>query len=112
MAEGAGRGGLLLTFDVGRILVGSTPAGLFVGEAKDRGELSDGLTPLDEEEPWWRLLGHPLTAVWPGDAGDAVAARSASGSPAWKLRFREETENPRTIRLQATASGVRAFLEE
>ena len=88
---------LLLTFDVGRILVEPFVGGLSVRSLEDPNEGPSNLRVLDEEEPWWRLLGNPLTAVLPMTDGSGFG-----------LRFREEDANPRVVRLvsQATAIGV------
>ena len=68
---------LVLTFDVGRISIRPTDDGLSTSLIEDRAVMPGDLVPLDEEEPWWRLLGQPLTAAWPGGIEDAVADLSA-----------------------------------
>ncbi len=117
---------LVLTFDIGRILVAAdgaanAAASAATGEAADgatltvrhvleRAALPPGLASLQEEEPWWRLLGHPLTAVWPGDVEWGTGARSLGPSTILKLRFREESENPRVIALAAVNGLVAVTL--
>ncbi len=121
---------LVLTFDIGRILIategatdgstedaregardGSTAGStLTVRHVLERAALPPGLISLQEEEPWWRLLGHPLTAVWPGDVEWGTGARSLGPSTVLKLRFREESENPRVITLAAVAGAVAVTL--
>lgn len=103
---------LVLTFDVGRIKIGPGEDGLRIEQVGSRVALPDGLESLDEAEPWWRLLGHPLTAVWPGDAGEGEGARGAGDTPVLKLRFREADENPRTVRIESAGRGVRAALDD
>ena len=50
--------------------------------------------PADEQEPWWAVLGQPLTRA------EALAA--ASGEPAaLGLQLRPESERPKRIRLLA-----------
>mgnify|MGYP005845135913 CR=1 FL=1 len=129
---------LVLTFDIGRILVTADGAADGVGDgaadgvadgardeaadeaadgatltvrhALERAVLPPGLVSLQEEEPWWRLLGHPLTAVWPGDVEWGTGARSLGPSTILKLRFREESENPRVITLAAVGGVVAVTL--
>jgi hypothetical protein len=104
-------GMLVLTFDVGRIMIGPGERGLRIEHVGARGALPEGLESLDEAEPWWRLLGHPLTAVWPGDAAGGEGARGSGETSVLKLRFREPDANPRIVRIEARGEGVRAVLE-
>jgi hypothetical protein len=108
---GARPGLLALTFDVGRILVMPTDDGLVVQGATDREALPQELGSLDDEEPWWRLLGQKITAAWPGGVEEGVGARGLGSLMVLKLRFREETENPRVVRIEATGSAMRVSLE-
>jgi len=109
---------LVLTFDIGRILVAADGAAygaadgatLTVRHVLERAALPPGLVSLQEEEPWWRLLGHPLTAVWPGDVEWGTGARSLGPSTILKLRFREESQNPRVITLAAVGGIVAVTL--
>ena len=103
---------LALTFDVGRILVRPTAGGLSATQVEERRELPGTLEPLDDEEPWWRLLGQQLTAAWPGATGEAVGAPSAGSLDVLKLRFREAAENPHIVVLEAAGAAVRVSLEE
>ena len=99
---------LALTFDVGRVVVRPSGAGLAVETIEDRGALPSGLVPLDEEEPWWRVLGQSITAVWPvGDGAAEDGARLA----AVKLRFRESDQNPRIVAVRAAGRSLRVVLE-
>jgi hypothetical protein len=102
---------LILTFDVGRIGVTPADEGLAIRHFADASELPAGLAALDEEEPWWRLLGHPITAAWPGGVEEGVGAQGLSSLMVLKLRFREDSENPRVIRLEAVGKAVRVSLE-
>lgn len=108
---GATVGLLALTFDVGRVVIEPGPSGLVVQTAADRAELPGGIGGLDEEEPWWRLLGHPVTAAWPGGVEEGVGASGLGSLMILKLRFREENENPRVIRIEATGETMRVTLE-
>lgn len=85
-------------------------ATLRVRHVVERAALPPGLVSLQEEEPWWRLLGHPLTAVWPGDVEWGTGARSLGPSTILKLRFREESQNPRVITLAAVGGVVAVTL--
>ena len=97
---------LALTFDVGRFLVQSSGDALSATSVEQSGSLPDALESQAEEEPWWRLLGQPLTAVWPGATGQAVGAQGLGGSGVLKLRFREAAENPRVVALEAAGAAV------
>jgi hypothetical protein len=105
-------GVLVLTFDVGRILIRPGEDGLLVEHVDDAEALPDGLDPLDDAEPWWRLLGQPLTAAWPGGVEEGVGARGLGSLMVLKLRFREESDNPRIVRIEAAGRAVRVSLEE
>lgn len=109
---GASVGLLMLTLDVGRIVIAPGDEGLEVAAIDAGGEVPDGLGALDEEEPWWRLLGQPLTAAWPGGVEEGVGASGLGSLMVLKLRFREENENPRVVRLEATGSAIRVSLED
>ena len=102
---------LALTFDVGRILVRPTADGLSAMLVEERGELPSSLEPLDEEEPWWRLIGQPLTAAWPGAAEETLGTEGLGAMSVLKLRFREEAENPLIVVLVSAGDAVRVDLE-
>lgn len=92
--------GLALTFDVGRVtLEPEAGGGLVIADAGSREDLPPGLEALDEEEPWWRVLGNPLTQVRPGVEGEL------------QLRFREAPDSPRTISIIGRGAGLAARLE-
>jgi hypothetical protein len=105
-------GVLVLTFDVGRILIRPGEDGLLVEHLGDAAELPKGLDRLDDAEPWWRLFGQPLTAAWPGGVEDGVGAGGLGSLMVLKLRFREESDSPRVVRLEAVGRAVRVSLEE
>jgi len=56
-------------------------------------------------------LGAPLTAAWPGGVEEGVGARGLGSLMVLKLRFREESENPRVVQLEATGRSIRVSLE-
>ncbi len=104
----------VLTFDVGRILVGSDGAGgrlelAFVESAED---VPAGLEDLAEEEPWWRVLGNPLCGAWPNAPGEAAESPTSDGLTSVCLQFREDSENPKLIELRADEPGVRVSIRE
>ena len=71
----------LLTFDVGRIavLAEASPRGLAVEVVASPQDAPGGLEPASEKEPWWRLLGAPLTQV---RALPAIAVEGSQSSEA------------------------------
>jgi len=109
--EGARVGVLVLTFDVGRVLMRPADDGIEVVHVESREALPDGLASLEEEEPWWRVIGQPITAAWPGGVEEGVGASGLGRLMVLKLRFREEQENPRVVLLEATGSAIRVGLE-
>ena len=109
---GASVGMLALTFDVGRIIVTPSESGLEIEQLADPTAMPPGLGVLDEEEPWWRLLGSPITAAWPGGVDEGVGARGLGSLMVLKMRFREESESPRVVQLEATGNSIRISLEE
>lgn len=102
---------LALTFDVGRVLIRPSPDGLEVANVENREALPEGMQLLDEEEPWWRVLGQPLTGAWPSGMEDAASTQSTGPLLALKLRFREESDNPRIVLLESAGSAVRVSLK-
>jgi len=110
--RGATPGILVLTLDVGRIVIRPGDDGLLIEHVEDAGRLPTGLESVDDEEPWWRLLGQPITAAWPGGVEEGVGARGLGSLMVLKLRFREESDNPRIVRLETAGRAVRVSLEE
>jgi hypothetical protein len=98
--------GLLLTFDVGRILVWADDEATESGEltymhVQDTEDLAGGLLILDEEEPWWRVLG-----------GELCRARARRESQGVRLQFRPDENNPRFIELERKGRLVRISMDE
>lgn len=108
---GAAPGVLALTFDIGRVLIRSGDEGLEITQTVDREGLPEGLIALDEDEPWWRLLGQKVSAAWSGGVEEGVGARGLHSLMVLKLRFRESAENPRTLCLETIGRSVRISLE-
>lgn len=75
-------------------------------------ELPPGLEDLAEEEPWWRVIGNPICAVWPNAPGEAAESTGAGGLTGVCLQFREDDENPKLIALGAGPSGVEVSVRE
>lgn len=95
---------LALTFDVGLITIEPGAAGsLLVAHPEGREEMPEPLRSLDEEEPWWRLLGNRLTAVSSTDPGESANQL--------RLRFREAADQPRTVSVTSSGRAVLARLE-
>jgi hypothetical protein len=105
-------GVLVLTFDVGRIAIRPEEAGLSVEHVEDPAALPSGQESLEDVEPWWRLLGQPITAAWPGGVEEGVGARGLGDLMILKMRFREKAENPRVVRIEATGTALRISLDE
>jgi len=105
--------GYLLTFDIGRILVAADRMNgrLVLRHVEAPAEVEAvKRAPLDEEEPWWRVLGNPLTRAWPGDAG-AGAASPAADVAEVRLQFREDDAHPKVISLRLEAGLIRVAEE-
>ena len=97
---------LALTFDIGRVVLRSAEDALSVEAVSEREALPAGLVTLDEEDPWWRVLGQPITSVWPMPENDAHRACRAV-----KLRFREADQNPRIVGVAVAGPALRVSLE-
>ena len=115
--EGAGpnpacAAGYLLTFDVGRILVAPDAAsgGLRLTHVEQRDDVSGALLPLEEEEPWWRVLGNPITRAWPASAHAGAVASGGEPSDV-RIQFREDEENPKVISFRFEGGAVRVTKE-
>lgn len=104
----------VLTFDVGRVLVGNDGAGgrLELAQIDDAEAAPPGLEDVAEEEPWWRVMGNPLCAVWPNAPGEAAESNAAGGLSSVCLQFREDADNPKLIALRAESPGVRVSIRE
>jgi hypothetical protein len=94
---------LLLTFDVGRILLTADPARgrLLANAIPDSDAIPGGLVDASEEEPWWRLLGCSL-----------AAATSAPEAISLQLEFRISGGQRRMLDLSADGGAIRAGISE
>jgi len=81
---------LLLTFEAGPVLVRAEPrVGVLRAELIEPGNTAlRGTAILNEEEPWWRLIGSPLFCATAIEEGGGVA-----------LQFRADTDNPRVVEI-------------
>ena len=98
-AESLSEGGLLLTFEAGRLRLRGDPARFeLVAELVEAGDgdASRGVN-LGEEEPWWRLVGTPLVRV------SAIPGGAA-------LQFRHDNDNPRVVEIILEAGALRVGL--
>lgn len=104
----------LLTFDVGRVHVAAGAGGreLALSHLEVGAPLPAGLEDLAEEEPWWRVLGHPLCAVWPGAPGEPAQAAAGASPASVCMQFREDDANPKLIALTASDGSVRVSIRE
>lgn len=110
----ASRGpGYLLTLDVGRILVAANPktGGLVISQIPAGEELGVRLLALDEEEPWWRVVGNPIARVWPVGS-DETTRESGAEVRGVRLQFRADHENPKLVSLGFDDDQVRVVLED
>ena len=103
----------LLTFDVGRILVEAPQngAGLSFTHLESSAAVAGGLETCDEDEPWWRLLGSPVTAAWPAATGSGAASGGEQLAEV-RVQFRKTDDNPRVVSLRRVGDLVDAGLEE
>ena len=94
---------LLLTFDVGRLFLSVEPgSGELSSAALEKAEDGpEGLVDACEEEPWWRVLGSPLSGV----------VAEAPGRAAIRLQFRSADQQPKFVTLRARGASLQAVLE-
>lgn len=97
---------LLLTFDVGRVLLRNDPASGLLGEQiLEAGESTPSdWQNADDEDPWWRVLGSPLSRVSDIDSGKGVEGVA--------LQFRPDGDNPRRIAVVALGGGLVVQLQQ
>lgn len=109
-----GRGpGYLLTFDVGRVLVVADPPNsrLLVRAIESASMLADIKSArVDEEEPWWRVVGNPVIRAWPGGSGEGAITPSSDVREV-RIQFREDADNPRVVSLRYESETVRIGME-
>ena len=91
---------LILTFDVGRVLLRANPASGSLDEeyVEARESAPTHWVNADDREPWWRVLGNPLSRV--------LEIAGGSGSVGVALQFRQDGDNPRRIALLAHGTSL------
>jgi hypothetical protein len=91
---------LRLCFDVGVVTLSSGGEGrdLEVEIGATAGTRPEAFLPASEEEPWWMVMGCPLTRV---------EERAAGGV---RVQFRADHENPRRLELFPRSGGIEAAL--
>ena len=119
VATGASPTAVVLTFDVARILLSANPDandpgagnGLAIVLLENPEDSPSECVDAGEEEPWWRLLGAPLTRV---DASDR-SAEPSEGGPAEarsvSLQFGTDAENARVVSVASRGGVLRIELE-
>jgi len=104
--------GYLVTFDGCRILVAADPRHgcqlIRLIESLDE-VASVSPAPLDEEEPWRRIAGNPLTRAWPLLYGCGGATGEGEVRDL-RMQFRGEGDSPRVVFLCYESGAVRAGL--
>ena len=91
----------LLTFDAGRVLLAADPARgrLEANPIPDQESVPGGLVDASEDEPWWRLLGCPLTHATP-----------ATEQTTLRLDFRISGGELRRLDIAMSGGSIRAKL--
>ena len=84
---------LRFTFDIG-IVEPRAEGSRLTFEAFSAESGSAGLTVWDEEQPWWKVLGHPLVRV------------EKQGNGCVHLQWRHNDDNPKIIELFAREDCV------
>ena len=100
--DGMNAAAILLTFDVGRLLlcVRSEAKGLTALPLEKPEDVPGGLEDTGEDDPWWRILGNALCGVDSQRPDDI------------RLQFRKTEENPKFVTVAARGSRVRVELEQ
>jgi len=61
-----------------------------------------GAALLDEDDPWWTVIGHPLCGAWSRHDGEGHRT-------ALEFQFRPDGENPKIIALEGHGLVLRAI---
>ncbi len=87
--------GLLLTFDVGRLVVAiDAEKGILRVDHGTEVELDEAdIEGVDEEEPWWTLMGHALV-------------RARRGPDVLELQFRADDKSPKLVTLTLREGAI------
>jgi len=64
--------------------------------------LAEGAAILDEDDPWWTVIGHPLCGAWSRHDGEGRRE-------ALELQLRPDGENPKIVVLEGHGLMLRAI---
>jgi hypothetical protein len=92
---------LSLRFDRGVLRVAVIDGGLEL-EVGGGEVIGAGAARLDEDDPWWTVIGHPLCGAW--SLVDGEGRRTAL-----ELQFRPDGENPKILALEGHGLVLRAI---
>lgn len=100
------RRGLVLTFDVGPLLLAPADGGreLLVRPVSELDPPAGEARSADEEEPWWALLGQELVRA-------RVRLAAGGRCEALELQFRADDQNPRRVSLELTGGEIQVSAE-
>lgn len=92
---------LSLRFDRG-VLRAALVDGALELEVSAGAPLGEGAAILDEDDPWWTVLGQPLCGAWSRRGGDGRRG-------ALELQLRRDGENPKIVALEPHGPALRAL---
>jgi hypothetical protein len=95
---------LRLTFDVGRVEL-TAPQGALEAEVVPAGDAAPLPVAADEEDPWWSVLGNPLTRVEPRPDGSLLVQFRPDAAAPKLLALAPEG---RAVAVRPAAGGFRA----
>jgi len=84
---------LRLTFDVG-VMELVTEGSSLVCQSLPAGSEATGLRSWGEEDPWWKLMGQPISRVI-AESRDCI-----------RLQWRHDSDNPTVVEIKSSASGI------
>lgn len=93
---------LSLLFDRGVLRVDVIDGALELALSAAGDGLGAGSARLDEDDPWWTVIGHPLCGAW--SLLDGEGRRTAL-----ELQLRPDGENPKIIALEGHGLVLRAI---
>jgi hypothetical protein len=95
-----GPGALSLRFDRGQLQIRVEDAGLEL-ELGGGAPLSSEAEALDEDDPWWTVIGQKLQGAW-------ALVDTDQRRLAVELQFRPDDENPKIVTLEPRGPRIRA----
>lgn len=95
---------IVLSFDLGHLVIEPDAEGTALCTALRDGAsaLPPDLATVDEETPWWTLLGAAVSRSWLLRVSDGRCV-------GLELQFREDHENPKVISFRLQAASVEVF---